>query len=172
MAINEAALKALVALLAEGDDPNEEKKTPPVAPPAPEDDGTKAALEARLAELEQKVVDNSQVEPPKEESEGESDEVKELRRRIQEQEDIAVTSSIKSGLTEHQIDPEAFDVLSEFIEYGKLKTEDGSADDEKIATIVDTLTSIALRNPPSGSSKKKSYDPLNQGIGHYLDLGK
>lgn len=170
MGINEAALKALLAALSD-DNGGDENKNPPVAPvpspPAPEADKEKAELEKRLAELEAKLQEDPAKVEDKDKNKKNA-EVEELRKRVREQEDVAVTASIKEGLGKAEIDAESFDVLSEFIEYDKLKGEDGSVDEEKIAKIVDTLTGIALRNPPSGP-KKKAYDPLNQGLGRYLD---
>ncbi|MDD2326433.1 MAG: hypothetical protein PHW63_10650, partial [Alphaproteobacteria bacterium] len=80
----------------------------------------------------------------------------------------AVLSKVKEGLSGRGIDTDNFTKLSPFIEYGMIKGEDGSANDEKVNELVDILVGIALRTPPN-SGGGKAYDPTNTGLARYLN---
>lgn len=77
-----------------------------------------------------------------------------------------IQRDVKAGLKDKDLDDEYFENLNEFVAYDRMKDEDGNADPEKVEKLVNALTSIALRTPPSGGAV--DYDPNNQGLGKYL----
>lgn len=79
----------------------------------------------------------------------------------------SINDKVKLALNSKNIDSENFGEISKFLEYGTLRGEDGLADGEKINDFVDTLASVALRQPPK-SKDNKTFDPSAQGLAKYL----
>lgn len=109
-------------------------------------------------------------EPEKEEVNEEKEELERLRKEAEESRLKAVRSEAKTAVTKVGVDPDTFDALSDFIDYGTLLGEEGGIDNDKLKTLVSSINAVALRTPPS----KKSETKLGQsrGIGQYLNDSK
>ena len=103
-----------------------------------------------LAELE--AAKNGQ-EDPKEDPQ-EDREIKHINR------------AIKTGLKDADVDDSVAKQLSSFVNYDTLKNEEGEADDEKINSFVELVSSVARRVPPKGAPKSGASD--DGGFGKYL----
>lgn len=79
----------------------------------------------------------------------------------------SIDDKVKLGFSGKNIDFENFQEINKFLDYGTLKGEDGLADGEKINDFVDSIASIALRQPPK-SKDKQTFDPSAQGLAKYL----
>lgn len=97
-----------------------------------------------------------------ENSEGNSDD-ETLSKQVRE----SIDDKVKLGFSGKNIDFENFQEINKFLDYGTLKGEDGLADGEKINDFVDSIASIALRQPPK-SKDKQTFDPSAQGLAKYL----
>lgn len=109
-----------------------------------------------LAELEaaKKSKEEDPKEDPKEEDPKEDREVKHIDR------------AIKTGLKAADVDDSVAKQLSSFVNYATLKNEEGEADDEKINSFVELVSSVARRVPPKGAPKSGASD--DGGFGKYL----
>lgn len=172
MAMTKDDLREIFAeLLKADDDPKNDppKNDPPKKeePKPSESNEELKALEARLNELEtelkekEKNNDNPATKDPVKTTDDEDDEKADLHNRI-------IAGEILKGVSTSGFDEKVLKDVMELFAYDKLKGEDGSADDEKIATLVDALTSLALREPPTGGGKRKAYDPADEGLAKYL----
>lgn len=109
-----------------------------------------------LAELEaaKKSEEEDPKEDPKEEDPKEDREAKHIDR------------AIKTGLKDADVDDSVAKQLSSFVNYATLKNEEGEADDEKINSFVELVSSVARRVPPKGAPKSGASD--DGGFGKYL----
>ena len=109
-----------------------------------------------IAELEaaKKSKEEEPKEDPKEEDPKEDREVKHIDR------------AIKTGLKAADVDDSVAKQLSSFVNYATLKNEEGEADDEKINSFVELVSSVARRVPPKGAPKSGASD--DGGFGKYL----
>lgn len=109
-----------------------------------------------LAELEaaKKSEEEDPKEEPKEEEPKEDREAKHIDR------------AIKTGLKDADVDDSVAKQLSSFVNYATLKNEEGEADDEKINSFVELVSSVARRVPPKGAPKSGASD--DGGFGKYL----
>lgn len=110
-----------------------------------------------IAELEaaKKSKEEDPKEDPKEEENPKEDrEVKHIDR------------AIKTGLKDADVDDSVAKQLSSFVNYATLKNEEGEADDEKINSFVELVSSVARRVPPKGAPKSGASD--DGGFGKYL----
>ena len=108
-----------------------------------------------IAELEaaKKSKEEDSKEDPKEDPK-EDREVKHIER------------AIKTGLKDADVDDSVAKQLSSFVNYATLKNEEGEADDEKINSFVELVSSVARRVPPKGAPKSGASD--DGGFGKYL----
>lgn len=109
-----------------------------------------------IAELEaaKKSEEEDSKEDPKEEEPKEDREAKHIDR------------AIKTGLKDADVDDSVAKQLSSFVNYATLKNEEGEADDEKINSFVELVSSVARRVPPKGAPKSGASD--DGGFGKYL----
>ena len=109
-----------------------------------------------IAELEaaKKSKEEDSKEDPKEEEPKEDREAKHIDR------------AIKTGLKDADVDDSVAKQLSSFVNYATLKNEEGEADDEKINSFVELVSSVARRVPPKGAPKSGASD--DGGFGKYL----
>lgn len=109
-----------------------------------------------LAEIEaaKKSEEEDLKEDPKEEEPKEDREAKHIDR------------AIKTGLKDADVDDSVAKQLSSFVNYATLKNEEGEADDEKINSFVELVSSVARRVPPKGAPKSGASD--DGGFGKYL----
>lgn len=130
----------------------QEKKDDPKPKPKTEDE-IRAEI---LAEFEaaKKSEEEDPKEDPKEEEPKEDREVKHIER------------AIKTGLKDADVDDSVAKQLSSFVNYATLKNEEGEADDEKINSFVELVSSVARRVPPKGAPKSGASD--DGGFGKYL----
>lgn len=119
----------------------------------------KAAAEA-AAKAKADAEENKKDE--EENPEGNSDD-ETLSKQVRE----SIDDKVKLGFSGKNIDFENFQEINKFLDYGTLKGEDGLADGEKINDFVDSIASIALRQPPK-SKDKQTFDPSAQGLAKYL----
>lgn len=119
----------------------------------------KAAAEAKAAveEAERKAS-----EEPKETEEPKKDE------KTIERENKFILKTLKADLTSNGIDGDLVDSIGEFIAYDTLKNDEGEANDELVEKFVETLSSIALRQPPKGGKKRDILNSDKEGLGKYL----
>lgn len=157
--------KLIAALLGDDDGGNNDAEKAKA-----EEERKKAEAEAEAAakaKAEEEAAEKARLEAEKAKAEengenGNNDEEDELKKLKLN----AIKADLKSGLKDKELDTEYFNSIDEFIRYDKMEDEAGNADPKKVEALVSALTSIALRNPPSGGAA--DYDPNNQGIGKYL----
>lgn len=124
----------------------------------------RAEVEAELIE-KAKAAAKAEAEKEKDDDSEEDDNSDDdaLAKQVRE----SINDKVKLALNSKNIDSENFEEISKFLEYGTLRGEDGLADGEKINDFVDTLASVALRQPPK-SKDNKTFDPSAQGLAKYL----
>lgn len=111
-----------------------------------------------LAEIE--AAKNGQ-EDPKEDPQEDPKEDPQEDREIKH-----INRAIKTGLKDADVDDSVAKQLSSFVNYDTLKNEEGEADDEKINSFVELVSSVARRVPPKGAPKSGASD--DGGFGKYL----
>lgn len=129
-----------------------EKKAAAEAKAAVEEAERKAAEEAAKKETEEK----EEVEEPKKDD------------KTIERENKFILKTLKADLTSNGIDGDLVDSIGEFIAYDTLKNDEGEANDELVEKFVETLSSIALRQPPKGGKKRDILNSDKEGLGKYL----
>lgn len=130
------------------------------------ENGDKAAAEEaahKAAEEAAKKVE----EEPKKEDEDEDEEPKKDDKTI-ERENKFILKNLKADLTSNGIDGDLVDSIGEFIAYDTLKDDNGEANDELVEKLVETLSSIALRQPPKGGKKRDILNSDKEGLRKYL----
>lgn len=131
------------------------------------DEAEKKAAEAKAAveEAERKAAE----EAAKKETE-EKEEVEEPKKddKTIERENKFILKTLKADLTSNGIDGDLVDSIGEFIAYDTLKNDEGEANDELVEKFVETLSSIALRQPPKGGKKRDILNSDKEGLGKYL----
>lgn len=159
MTAKDELLKVLLDAVLKADEAEEEKDS--------EDPKSKTEAEIRAeveAELIEKAKAAAKAEAEKEkDDDDDNSEDDTLTKQVRE----SINDKVKLALNSKNIDSENFGEISKFLEYGTLRGEDGLADGEKINDFVDTLASVALRQPPK-SKGNKTFDPSAQGLAKYL----
>ena len=133
----------------------QEKKDDPKPKPKTEEE-IRAEVLAELEAAKKSKEEDPQEDPqedPKEDPK-EDREVKHIER------------AIKTGLKDADVDDSVAKQLSSFVNYATLKNEEGEADDEKINSFVELVSSVARRVPPKGAPKSGASD--DGGFGKYL----
>lgn len=115
----------------------------------------------RKAEEEEKAKEKAKEKAEKEKKDAEEKQAKQEQR--------VIDSKLEAGFAQSGFDKQAREVLSEFVNYGSLKNDDGEADEEKIDKFIDAVSSVALRKPPRSKGKKIDHDNMG-GIGKYLEI--
>lgn len=130
------------------------------------DEAEKKAAEAKAAaeEAERKAAEEA---AKKEAEEQEVEEPKKDDKTVQ-RENTFILKTLKADLTSSGIDGDLVDSIGEFIAYDTLKDDEGEANDELIEKFVETLSSIALRQPPKGGKKRDILNSDKEGLGKYL----
>ena len=144
---------------AEGEKDNEDPKSKTEAE-------IRAEVEAELIEKAKaaaKAAAKAEAEKENDDDDDDNSEDDTLTKQVRE----SINDKVKLALNSKNIDSENFGEISKFLEYGTLRGEDGLADGEKINDFVDTLASVALRQPPK-SKDNKTFDPSAQGLAKYL----
>lgn len=133
------------------------------------DEAEKKAAEAKAAaeEAERKAAEEAAKAKDSEEQEGEVEEPKKDDKTI-ERENKFILKTLKADLTSNGIDGDLVDSIGEFIAYDTLKNDEGEANDELVEKFVETLSSIALRQPPKGGKKRDILNSDKEGLGKYL----
>lgn len=111
-----------------------------------------------IAELE--AAKSSQEDPKEDPQEDPKKDPKEDREAKH------IDRAIKTGLKDADVDDSVAKQLSSFVNYATLKNEEGEADDEKINSFVELVSSVARRVPPKGAPKSGASD--DGGFGKYL----
>lgn len=83
-----------------------------------------------------------------------------------DREDRFIKKSLETGLEKTGLSSDIVDGLSSFLNYDTLKNDEGEADEAKITSLVDLVSTVARREPPKGSTKRDLKD--NGGFGKYL----
>ncbi|AYQ98315.1 hypothetical protein CRUELLA_15 [Corynebacterium phage Cruella] len=123
------------------------------------------AAKAAAAEVERKAAEEAAKNPSEEQ-----EEVEELKKddKTVERENKFILKNLKADLTSNGIDGDLVDSIGEFIAYDTLKDDKGEANDELVEKLVETLSSIALRQPPKGGKKRDILNSDKEGLGKYL----
>lgn len=140
----------------EQEEEQENKKDPKGGDPKPKPKTEEEIRAEVIAEYE--AAKKSEEEDPKEDSKEE--EPKEDREAKH------IDRAIKTGLKDADVDDSVAKQLSSFVNYATLKNEEGEADDEKINSFVELVSSVARRVPPKGAPKSGASD--DGGFGKYL----
>lgn len=127
----------------------------------------KAAAEAKAAaeEAERKAAEEA---AKKEADEEEQEEKPKKDDKTVQRENTFILKTLKADLTSSGIDGDLVDSIGEFIAYDTLKDDEGEANDELVEKFVETLSSIALRQPPKGGKKRDILNSDKEGLGKYL----
>jgi len=120
-------------------------------------------------EAERKAEAKRKAEEEEKAKEKAEKEKKDAEEKQAKQEQRVIDSKLEAGFAQSGFDKQAREVLSEFINYGSLKNDDGEADEEKIDKFIDAVSSVALRKPPRSKGKKIDHDNMG-GIGKYLEI--
>lgn len=149
-------LKVINVLSPSEEQEQEQNKDPKGDDPKPKPKTEEEIRAEVIAELEaaKKSEEEDLKEDPKEEEPKEDREVKHIER------------AIKTGLKDADVDDSVAKQLSSFVNYATLKNEEGEADDEKINSFVELVSSVARRVPPKGAPKSGASD--DGGFGKYL----
>lgn len=133
------------------------------------DNGDEAAAEEAARKAAEEATKKTEEEPKKveEEPKKEDEEPKKDDKTI-ERENKFILKNLKADLTSNGIDGDLVDSIGEFIAYDTLKDDNGEANDELIEKLVETLSSIALRQPPKGGKKRDILNSDKEGLGKYL----
>ena len=149
-------LKVINVLSPSEEENQEQNKDPKGDDPKPKPKTEEEIRAEVIAELEaaKKSEEEDSKEDPKEEEPKEDREAKHIDR------------AIKTGLKDADVDDSVAKQLSSFVNYATLKNEEGEADDEKINSFVELVSSVARRVPPKGAPKSGASD--DGGFGKYL----
>lgn len=120
-------------------------------------------------EAERKAEAKRKAEEEEKAKEKAEKEKKDAEEKQAKQEQRVIDSKLEAGFAQSGFDKQAREVLSEFVNYGSLKNDDGEADEEKIDKFIDAVSSVALRKPPRSKGKKIDHDNMG-GIGKYLEI--
>ena len=99
-------------------------------------------------EAERKAEAKRKAEEEEKAKEKAEKEKKDAEEKQAKQEQRVIDSKLEAGFAQSGFDKQAREVLSEFVNYGSLKNDDGEADEEKIDKFIDAVSSVALRKPP------------------------
>lgn len=120
-------------------------------------------------EAERKAEAKRKAEEEEKAKEKAEKEKKDAEEKQAKQEKRVIDSKLEAGFAQSGFDKQAREVLSEFVNYGSLKNDDGEADEEKIEKFIDAVSSVALRKPPRSKGKKINHDNMG-GVGKYLEI--
>lgn len=141
----------------EKEEPKKEAETPAKETEIP----TKAELRAEiLAELRAEAEEN------KKKAEAEREQAKEEINHAAERENKFIAKSLTTSVGAHGVSADVVESLSEFIEYDRLKNDEGEADEEKIESLATLISNISNRKPPKTGKKRDVFD--NGGFSKYL----
>lgn len=133
----------------------ENNKDPKGGDPKPKPKTEEEIRAEVIAELE--AAKKSEEEDPQEDPKEDPKEDREVKH---------IERAIKTGLKDADVDDSVAKQLSSFVNYATLKNEEGEADDEKINSFVELVSSVARRVPPKGAPKSGASD--DGGFGKYL----
>lgn len=151
-------LKVINVLSPSEEEDQEQNKDPEGGDPKPKPKTEEEIRAEILAEIE--AAKNDQ-EDPKEDPQEDPKEDPQEDREIKH-----INRAIKTGLKDADVDDSVAKQLSSFVNYDTLKNEEGEADDEKINSFVELVSSVARRVPPKGAQKSGASD--DGGFGKYL----
>lgn len=125
-----------------------------------------AAKKAEEEKASKKDDDAKKDEPAKKEGEEEPDVLRELREKVANANLERTKTKIASAFVSKGIVEEEARSVLDFLDYGKIISSEGEVDEDKISTLVDSISSLSLRKPPRGETKDFSSNA--GGIGKYL----
>ena len=150
-------LLKVINVLSPSEEQEQEQEQEKKADPKPK---TEEEIRAEvIAELE--AAKKSKEEDPKEDPKEDHNEDPKEDREVKH-----IDRAIKTGLKAADVDDSVAKQLSSFVNYATLKNEEGEADDEKINSFVELVSSVARRVPPKGAPKSGASD--DGGFGKYL----
>lgn len=140
---------------------NSEKEEPKKEEPKKEAEIlSKEELRAEiLAELRAEAEENRKKEEEEEETKDEIDHAAERENKF-------IAKSLATSVGAHGVSSDVVESLSEFIEYDRLKNDEGEADEEKIESLATLISNISNRKPPKTGNKRDVFD--NGGFSKYL----
>lgn len=153
-------LLKVINVLSPSEEENQEQNSDPKGGDPKSKPKTEEEIRAEiLAELEaaKKSKEGDPQEDPQEDPKEDPQEDREIKH---------INRAIKTGLKDADVDDSVAKQLSSFVNYDTLKNEEGEADDEKINSFVELVSSVARRVPPKGAPKSGASD--DGGFGKYL----
>lgn len=140
---------------------NSEKEEPKKeAEPKPEIPSKEELRAEILAELREEAEEN------RKKAEAEKEKTEEEIGHAVERENKFIAKSLTTSVGAHGVSADVVESLSEFIEYDKLKNDEGEADEEKIESLATLISNISNRKPPKTGKKRDVFD--NGGFSKYL----
>ena len=133
-----------------------------------DENGDKTAAEEAAHKAAEEAAKKVEEEQKKEEEPKDEDEEPKKDDKTIERENKFILKNLKADLTSNGIDGDLVDSIGEFIAYDTLKDDNGEANDELVEKLVETLSSIALRQPPKGGKKRDILNSDKEGLGKYL----
>lgn len=99
--------------------------------------------------------------------EKEEPEPEEEKAEVVDDKDLKILSmTLSSSLKDKGFDKDNIKNVMSYLNYDMLLDEDGAINDEEVESLVDSLSSLALREPPKQNKKKKASDGS---FAQYLD---
>ena len=168
MSISAEQLLEAAKLLGALEDGEKEDKAKEAEAKAKEAETKKAEAEAeakaKAKEAEAKKAEEKNGEEKK--GEKEPDILQELRDKVATERLERTKSEISTAFVGRGFaEDEAKSVLG-FLDYGKLMSNEGDVDEDKVAALVDSISSLSRRKPPRG--EKQDFSSSAGGIGKYL----
>lgn len=174
---NKEILAALLAAALEGDDDEggEGKQTvPPTQKQAEATAGLTAeqieeAMDKRFKSLADSLADKQAKAGEGKTGEGKtSDEGDEGKTELTDTQIELIETKLESAFVSKGFDKETVSGLSGFLDYATMNDDEGKLSEEKITSLVEAISSVALREPPKGK-RKNLPSSKSQGFHKYLD---
>lgn len=173
---NQSSLDKLVSLLAAAikEDTKEEAATAPATAAAHAEEAQKEETQATPApptptpETPTKTVENPAASGPAEE--GKDDEatkaLAEAEEKLRKERQKLAREQVKHGFASAGLDKDTFEAVGDFLDWGKITSEEGDLSQETIEKLILAFKAVATKTPPKKSKPASTSAP--SGIGKYL----
>lgn len=173
---NQSSLDKLVSLLAAAikEDTKEEAATAPATAAAHAEEAQKEEIQATPApttpapETPTKTVENPAAPEPAEE--GKDDEaakaLAEAEEKLRKERQKLAREQVKHSFTSAGLDKDTFEAVGDFLDWGKITSEEGDLSQETIEKLILAFKAVATKTPPKKSKPASTSAP--SGIGKYL----
>lgn len=173
---NQSSLDKLVSLLAAAikEDTKEEAATAPATAAAHAEEALKEETQATPApstpapETPTETVENPAAPEPAEE--GKDDEatkaLAEAEEKLRKERQKLAREQVKHSFASAGLDKDTFEAVGDFLDWGKITSEEGDLSQETIEKLVLAFKAVATKTPPKKSKPASTSAP--SGIGKYL----